>query len=203
MRLFLALEPDAPARAHIARAQAQVLGAIAAAGLQRAVRAVRPEQAHLTLLFLGEVEEEQRDAIESHLREAARLVPPLELQLAQVGAFPKASAPRVLWLGVEELADGAGLRALHASLLARLGPLCPHLDRKPLRPHISLARAREVSAPERRRLAQVLEELPTLEPHTWAALEVCLIRSELTPRGPLYSTLKAAGLGNAPSHIVR
>ena len=192
MRLFLALEPDAATRAHIARAQEQVLGVLRGAVVERAARSVRPEQAHLTLLFLGEVEEARRGDIEGQVLEAARSAAPLELSVGGFGAFPKPSAPRVLWLGVEE---DAGLRALHADLLARLGGLCPQLDRKALRPHLSLARVREISASERRRLAQALEGLPTPAPHPWPSREVCLIRSELAPGGPIYSTLLAAALG--------
>jgi len=194
MRLFLALEPDEATRRHIAQVQQQVLGALRKPGLEQSVRPVVPEQCHLTLLFLGDVEEGKQAGIERHLLEATCPLAPQVLEVARLGAFPNFKAPRVLWLGV---GPNESLQLLHADLAARLAPLCPQMDAKPLRPHFTLARAREMEPQQKRRLAEALAALPQPKPVSWTAREVCLIRSQLTPQGPLYSTLLAAPLASA------
>jgi 2'-5' RNA ligase len=114
---------------------AQIFGEIQAAWKKRLtskVSWVRPELAHVTLKFLGEVDEEKIPAIVQAMREAAR--GSFEAQGGAGGFFPSKGAPRVIWVGLrqgrEECAayfeqlDGGLAKA---GFLAELKPFSPHL----------------------------------------------------------------------------
>lgn len=194
MRLFLSLEPDSDIHAHILAVQRQIISALRGAGLEKTVRAVSPHAMHMTLLFLGDVEESSLNAVAQHLLEAAQQVPIQELEAARISAFPSLSAARVIWLGV---AHNDALQMLHADLSRRLAPLCVQMDAKPLRPHLTLARVNRIDAAQRRRLAQILDALPQPQPVEWTARELRLVRSQLLPGGAQHAIVTAAPFANA------
>ena len=66
------------------------------------VRWSRPEQLHLTLKFVGDIDTRALPQLCDSVRAACAACPPFSLQLRGVGAFPKHKPPRVLWVGVEE-----------------------------------------------------------------------------------------------------
>ena len=119
MRLFTAIELDDDARAAVAAAQQRIRTDLGDAS--RSLRFVGAEHLHLTLVFVGEVDE----------RSAADLVgvmggdipaPAFELVFAGFGTFPPRGAPRVLWLGTRDGARQAiDLQALVAARLAAAG----------------------------------------------------------------------------------
>src|SRR5262249_41285481 len=99
---------------------------------------VHADRLHLTLEFLGEVDE----AVEGHARAALAdpiAMPPFSLSLEGLGCFPRSGPPRVIWIGV-----GTGLEELrraHAILRKRLGSI--DLARDEFVPHLTLARIRD------------------------------------------------------------
>src|SRR5215471_7113932 len=92
MRCFFALDlPDAVREA--LAATAAELGRVS-----RSVRPTAPDQMHVTLKFLGEIDQEKAAAVAVRLRALA--VPALRLQVAGLGRFPPHGPPRVLWAGL-------------------------------------------------------------------------------------------------------
>jgi 2'-5' RNA ligase len=140
---------------------------------------------HLTLAFLGEVDEALLPELSARLRKAASRHPRLTLGLAGAGAFPTAPRARVLWAGVY----GAGLAPLagtvaHGARKAGVGLV--DSDRR-YRPHLTLARCR---APLDVR--PLVERLAGFQGTPWQAEEIYLIRSRLGTRAgeqPRYETL--------------
>ncbi|MEO6708063.1 MAG: RNA 2',3'-cyclic phosphodiesterase [Planctomycetota bacterium] len=128
MRAFLAIDLPPQARAHAARMQ-QPLHEI------RGIRLTRPEQCHLTLKFLGEIDDRQRE----QCIEALSLVrqPPFQLSLTHLGVFPNERRPRVIWLGV---CDEPALRTLASTVDRATNTIAAD---KPFAPHITLARVAE------------------------------------------------------------
>ena len=107
----------------------------------RNVSWVAPDNLHVTLKFLGNVEPARLDDAVSALTVAAAVVAPFELAIVGLGAFPSPTRPRVLWAG---LADGAGAAAKLARSVdsALAGHGFPPEDR-PFAGHITLGRVRE------------------------------------------------------------
>src|SRR5262245_61036966 len=114
-RLFVAVDLGAPVRRALERLQRELQP------LARDARWVDPENAHLTLAFLGSMEETLVPALSGALGKVAAPAAPFDLRLEGGGAFGGSKKPRVLWVGVE--GDVAQLQALHASTEAALQPL--------------------------------------------------------------------------------
>ena len=93
------------------------------------------EQFHLTLRFIGEVDNGAFDDIAEALDDVH--IEPFSLALSGVGHFPPRGTPRVLWVGVD---DGAAAVRLHDKIETRLQRLGLEPDARRFHPHITLAR---------------------------------------------------------------
>ena len=149
-----------------------------------------PDNLHITLRFLGEVDDTRVAELGGVLDEAAAGLPRFGLGIRGLGAFPTLTRPRVIWAGVGE---GAGaLRTLAGRLesaLARVG--VPPEDR-PFSGHVTLGRIRE---PQRDPgLAAMLASGAARHFGTLSVERVCLMRSDLSPRGARYTLVTAAAL---------
>jgi 2'-5' RNA ligase len=151
-------------------------------------RWVASELMHLTLVFLGELPASSLPAVEDAVGAAAAGQAAFPLRLGRLGHFGGA-VPRVLW--VEAHATGRQLDALHGALSEALAARAVPFDRKPLVPHLTLGRARRDAAPAAGRM--LARRLPTLTvpppPAPFSVGAISLMRSELSPRGPRYTTL--------------
>ena len=125
MRLFAGLDLPDPLRRRLA----------ALAGSLPGARWVPPQNYHLTLRFVGEVQAHDAEEIDHAL--AAIRARPFELALCGVGIFHRAGTPASLWAGVEPRAPLDRLHAKIETALQRIG-LPPY--RKRFVAHVSLAR---------------------------------------------------------------
>ncbi|MBI2549186.1 RNA 2',3'-cyclic phosphodiesterase [Candidatus Woesearchaeota archaeon] len=141
---------------------------------------VAEENIHLTIKFLGEVPQEKLSLIKHVLAQVHHH--PFDLQLTDIGAFPKLSNPRVIWVGVMPHETVVLLQKQIDDALAKLG------FSKDLRfhPHITLGRVKIVH--EGHALTKMLSSLP-LKPRHFTANEFSLMQSTLTPKGPVYQNL--------------
>jgi 2'-5' RNA ligase len=103
-----------------------------------------------------------------------------------VGAFPDVRYPRVVWAGITEGADK--LRSIFAWLEPHLRSLGFAPDAKGFSPHLTIARVR--SGRNKAELASFIEENGGYEFGVVRAACLRLKKSELTPKGPIYSTLR-------------
>ena len=168
MRLFVAIVPPAAVHAELAAAVRPLQAAAPD------LRWASSTSWHLTLAFLGEVDERILPELSRRLERAAGRHPAQRLAIAGGGAFPAASRARVLWAGVE--ADKRGLRALAGSVSAgarRAGAPPPDESRK-YSPHLTLARCREPG-----NVATLTAALAGFSTSAWTAQSVHLIRSYL------------------------
>jgi len=152
------------------------------------VKWVRPENIHLSLKFLGDVE----DAREPELREALRCAAgarseprpprPLTLQITGFGVFPDYHRPRVLWAGVT---PEPGLELLQHAVEQAFAPLGFPTEARAFRPHVTLGRAaREAPSRDFKGLEEILAG--TEFDATVTVAEVDLMQSTLQPNGPVY-----------------
>ena len=102
------------------------------------VRWSLPEQLHLTLKFVGEVDNRELPQLCEKVRAACAQSPPFSLQLKGIGAFPLDKPPRVLWVGVDEGTDQ--LRALAERLDEKLSGLGIPRETRQFKPHLTLGR---------------------------------------------------------------
>jgi 2'-5' RNA ligase len=151
-------------------------------------RWVAPELMHLTLVFLGEQPSIVLEAVRAAVAGATAAQPAFPLRLGRLGHFGGA-VPRVLW--IEAHAPGRALDVLHSALCEALAARDISFDRKPLVPHLTLGRARRDATPAAGRA--LADRLPTLaappSPAPFVVTAIALVRSELSPRGPRYTSL--------------
>jgi 2'-5' RNA ligase len=104
------------------------------------VRWVHDEGLHLTLKFYGEVAPERLEVIEEAVRFAGKGTGTLALRLDELGAFPSAARPRVLWMGIEA---PPALTLLHERLERTGEAIGFPPEGKPFQAHVTLGRVRE------------------------------------------------------------
>jgi 2'-5' RNA ligase len=183
VRLFAGIEIDDTVRE---RAAAIAESARAALDRTLSIRWVPPQNLHLTLWFFGEVPEpggaDILKAIDAPFVESS-----FDLHVAGLGAFPQSGIPRVLWLGVRTGADS--VTRLHAELAVRLLPLGLEPERRPLSPHMTLARVKGVLSGVRPREVRALwRDLPA-DAGSCRVGALTLFRSRLSPKGAAYEPL--------------
>ncbi len=145
---------------------------------------VRPDDIHLTLKFLGEVEDEKAAEICNITNEVAARHKSFELKIESVGYFGGRSA-KVLWVGTGE---GAGnLQALQRELEEQLALAGWPEEAREFTGHLTLCRIRDPKAGMK--LAQVTEEYRDFKLGVISADSVVVYKSELLPSGPIYTVL--------------
>jgi RNA 2',3'-cyclic 3'-phosphodiesterase len=145
----------------------------------------RPEGRHLTLAFLGEVDEGRIGEITDALRSASAKHAPFEAAFDRIGGFPNDRRPRVLWVGIGTGADE--MIAIQRDVADALEPLGFAPDDRPFHPHLTLARFPR---------PKTIGTLPaTAVPTTsFRVEEIVLFRSQLHPKGARYSVVEAIPL---------
>jgi len=192
VRTFVAIELSDEARTVVTELQNR-LKKIAP---PNTVRWTAPENIHLTLHFLGDVAAADVEKIEAALKAAAATCPPFSLALAEIGCFPNLRRPRIIWTGAQ--GDKATLEALHRKLgqaLAKTIDFKP--DSRPYSPHLTLGRVKDrLPAKQLAHLGQALEREPAVGRLVELPVtEICLMKSELKPMGPVYTKLCVGNLG--------
>lgn len=143
------------------------------------LRWTRPEQWHLTLQFLGRVDE--LDSLTESVAESVRGVEKFAVQLGGAGAFPAAAGASVVWLGVST--GAAELGALAGAIAAATAPLGFIEDDRPFRPHLTVARAHR--ACDARSLVERLWTGPAGPP--WTVEQIVLFESETRATGAVHA----------------
>ncbi|MDQ3815294.1 MAG: RNA 2',3'-cyclic phosphodiesterase [Armatimonadota bacterium] len=157
-----------------------------------AVRWSQPPQMHLTLKFLGDIEVEKIGEVEAALRRACRNSAPFSLAVQHLGCFPNPRSPRVIWVGIG--GDVGRLHKLQASIEREVAGIGEPAEARPFHPHLTLGRVKTTDRRVLRTIGQSIEttEVATLGP--WAVQQVHLMRSQLSPKGAIYTSLAAIEL---------
>lgn len=174
MRLFLAVRfpEDLAARASAVLPESKIL------------RRVAPELMHVTLAFVGRVEEGALDEVIAAAADTARGTAAFTLELSAIGQFPERGRPHVVWLGFRDPA-----RLVELAERARAG-LRAHgitFDEKPFRPHLTLARVREDADRLAERDLTIALRAVTPPSGSFAVHALQVIESVLSPKGPRYT----------------
>ncbi|MCK4474705.1 RNA 2',3'-cyclic phosphodiesterase [Candidatus Bathyarchaeota archaeon] len=153
-------------------------------GTRANLKLVKPENIHVTLRFLGSI---TPNMVEKIFEEMKRVqFTPFDVKINGLGVFPHLRYPRVVWAGITEGADQ--LRDVFSQLEPHLRNLGFAPDTKGFSPHLTIARVK--SGRNKAELAKFINENADYEFGVIKADCLKLKRSDLTPKGPIYSTLK-------------
>jgi len=171
MRVFIAIETSAELREKMAELQKQ----LAVDG----VKLVEKENLHLTMYFLGEIDEHMKERVMQAMNKIN--CKKFELVCKGVGAFPSNNYIRVIWVA----AEAPELREIHEQLGGELSKL--GFKKEDFSPHITLARVKFLK--DKTKLAEFLEENAETEIGDCIVDRVILKKSTLTPKGPIYENV--------------
>jgi 2'-5' RNA ligase len=148
------------------------------------LKPVEPENIHVTLRFLGNISSGMVDGIFEDMKKVQFI--PFNINLHGLGAFPDVRYPRVCWAGIAEGANQ--LRGIFSQLEPRLRARGFSPELRGFSPHLTIARVR--SGKNKNELAECIRMNAEYDFGQISASCLRLKKSDLTPRGPVYSTLR-------------
>ncbi len=149
---------------------------------------VARDNLHLTVRFLGEVDERRLGELEALAREVAREFSPFTLELDMLSAFPSPRRARVLWVGPR--GDAGEFVALMRAVEDRVRSLGFRPEIKEPKAHVTLARFKVP-----RDLSEIIGKADLKRPLRVDVRTLTLMRSELRPEGPIYTPVFRVPLG--------
>jgi 2'-5' RNA ligase len=176
MRTFIAVDVSTVA---LAKLQNEIMSV--AGWSPKDVKPVEPQNFHFTLIFLGEKSDSEIESIRTKIAQVQ--FEPFTIVFTGVGAFPKPSSARIVWVGLDQT-GGQKLMALANDVMARMAELGFSPD-KPFSPHMTILRAKH-------RHVQIGEVPVKYEKRSFGSEvidKVYLKKSDLTPSGPVYSNI--------------
>ena len=182
LRSFIAL----PALPTVQQAIAEVQ--IKLKAVQADVKWELKDKFHITLVFLGNVEQSKLELLSATLTKSVQKFPSFTITYESIGAFPNREKPRVVWIGTRSSQTVLDLQARAGRVCAEFG--VPIEDRV-FHPHITLGRVKET-----RNIVRLTEAIKTItfEPIEMLCSEIVLMQSELHPSGSMYTILKSLPL---------
>lgn len=185
LRTFIAIELSSTLRQGLG----DVIAQLSRQSPPRSLKWVAADSIHLTLKFLGDVSESNIPPIREGLMRVAHGIAPFSFSVIGLGCFPNLKQPRVVWAGIDT--EGAkSLRQLWKSIEEQIAPLGYPTETRGYSPHLTLGRVRREASPAG--AAQIGEAVRTAPPVALGpefVNAVSLMKSELRPSGPIYTSL--------------
>lgn len=148
------------------------------------LKLVEPKNIHITVRFLGAINPEMVEKVYAAMKNVK--FTPFNIQLTGLGVFPTTNYPRVVWAGITDGADQ--LKSIFEQLEPQIHDLGFAPDPNGFSPHLTIARVR--SGANKQRLVDLVERQENFDFGIIRADSLRLKKSQLSPRGPAYSTLK-------------
>jgi 2'-5' RNA ligase len=179
MRLFIAIDLGQAVRALVEK-EIERLRALAPNA-----KWVKAEGIHVTLAFLGHLEDARAEEVKAIVSDVAGRHPPLQLGVEGIGGFGSSARPRVLWAGLT--GDLEPLASIKTDLEKRMTPFGYEPEKRAFKPHLTLARARMPNGDSA--LARCLRVSQVDSFGSAKVNRLILFRSDLSPKGAKYTAL--------------
>jgi RNA 2',3'-cyclic 3'-phosphodiesterase len=187
MRAFIAIELPKDVKVELAKLQDELKKSGAD------VKWVEPDNIHLTLKFLGEIDDKKLDGTYKAMEDAAKEKKLFRMRISSLGAFPKINFPRVIWVGVDK--GDAQAKEIAKQLEEKIQKIGIPKEDRPFSSHITIGRLR--SGQNKDKLVEELNKLAGTygkEALEFDVQKITLFKSTLTPKGPIYEAIKEVAL---------
>jgi 2'-5' RNA ligase len=153
------------------------------------VKLVDPKNVHITLKFLGDTDENLVDRIEEIMKKSVEKIKPFEIKLKGAGVFPNKNYIKVMWIGIN---DTENLKKISNGIDEQLSKIGFEKEKRDFSAHLTLAR---VKTPKNKdKLLQIVEKYRETDFTKIKIDSIRLKQSELTPKGPIYTTVREVRL---------
>jgi len=188
-RLFIAIDPEPALLDTIFRLTSTLKREYPIKG----VRYTAPQNLHLTLLFLGDIDETLIPQIGEKLERICRNFTEFDLEFSNLGAFPSQRNPRIIWLGVKHPEP---VTALAKAIIHDTG-LVAEPEKAGFTPHLTLGRVGESArGASTEMFSRLFAKYGNTNVGSTRIREVLLYQSTLKPGGPIYTVLSRHDLKN-------
>ncbi len=145
-----------------------------------------PQNLHITLQFIGQVDRETLLELVKITQEVANSFRPFRITYKGLGVFPHPKRPRILWVGVD---SGAGILKRLAKTVEMANRKVKNIrpDTKPFHPHVTICRMKRV---DDRKLRFFMRKYQNFVFGEEVVDRIAVIKSTLTPEGPIYSPVE-------------
>ncbi len=158
------------------------------------VRWVKPENMHLTLNFLGDVDEREVHQVCDAVARAAASHEVFQCSFFGVGAFPNAAKPRTVWIGIDE--NREALCSLQAATEEALHKIGFPKERRRFNPHLTIGRAKHAGS-DWGQLSEMIDQAGQFDGGTMKVAEVVVFSSQLESYGAVHHPLSRAPLSGS------
>ena len=186
-RVFIAIDISSEARSKVAA----YIDSLMHSARDVRVGWERPEKLHLTLKFLGDVDDHRVADVEQAVKKVAAEFSGFRSEVVGTGRFPPKDDPRILWLG---MSDGESLSKLAAALDRELSNAGFEPEKRRFHPHLTIARLRE---PHRSAALAAEHVSNSFETDDFEVKEIVIYESQLLPTGSIYRKLASYPLRSA------
>jgi len=149
------------------------------------LKLVETKNIHATLKFLGDTEETIVDEIEKIITNAVKEIKSFNIQLKGTGVFPNQNYIKVIWVGIEHVEP---IAVIANDLDEKLSKLGFKREERKFSPHLTIARVK--TSRNKDKLLQTIEKYRDMEFTDMKVDSIKLKKSDLTPKGPIYTTLR-------------
>ena len=153
------------------------------------VKLVEPKNIHITLKFLGDTEEDQIDEIEQIMEDSVKGIKPFKIKLKGTGVFPNQNYIKVIWIGIKEAQP---IEIIAKNIDEALSNLGFKKERRGFSPHLTIGRVK--TAKNKQLIIKTIENYADLEFSIEEVKSIKLMKSDLTPKGPIYTAVREVKL---------
>ena len=139
------------------------------------VKLVKPENIHITLKFLGDVDEEKIDQIEKIINDSSKNTDPFTIKLKGSGVFPNQNYIKVIWIGIKQ---GEPIGIIAGKIDEQLSKMGFKKEKRGFSPHLSIARVK--SAKGKDEILQIIEKYKNIKFADIVVDSIKLKKSDLT-----------------------
>jgi len=153
------------------------------------LKLVEPENIHVTLKFLGDTDEEKIDEIQEIIKNSVKDINTFNIKLKGTGVFPNKNYMKVIWIGLE---NAEKIIEIAKKIDKQLEDLGFKSEKRDFSAHLTIARVK--SSRNKENLLKIIEKHKDTEFAIIDVNSVKLKKSDLTSKGPIYTTLKEVKL---------
>ena len=179
LRTFIAIEIDPPHKQKLTN----LISTLKQSDSE--VKWVNGTQMHLTLKFLGNIEETKVQEISDALTSIANSTREFTITLSNIGTFPNVKRPRVIWIGIDKGKNE--LKLLAGQIETELEKLGFPKETRDFKSHLTLGRVR--SPKNLKNLTKLLTEVSFQSESAIKINKLILFQSTLTPKGAIYKKI--------------